>query len=332
MGVELINSGMSAQTFNTLGAGIVKLISLYPNCSYSDRPDPYCDELNTRIRSTANIPRQITTDDLWRHGHRVRTHRVLTSQTVVYRLSSWLNEMYSGIISGTRGCDPISAKCSLNAEHFLPRLNHSLSACYSEVYFGFDLGEVSCEFPDTNYLFNAPSLRRLQESHISPSVNFFLQKAALFHDVGHLLFTTNYDRILNSLVSSSPWRSEDRAEVLIENLRSKVNSFKTAIDSVWSSTKNLVDAGRNRLLSLTSYIARVVSKAQLLVDKFTKRISRLVKLRVRFITPQEQPPIFRTVVERRFFCIHGFHPPDLELPQNVFGFVFTGYVPGLLSI
>jgi hypothetical protein len=246
-----------------------------------------------------------------------------------------------------------STNYSLSADHFLPGFVKPLTVCFGEEYSGgFGLGGGYCGIPDVNYPLFADHF--LPAFYPAPHVNSVLQEAAVLHDAGDMFFTTNYDRVFDNLSSLSPWKGADRAEVLIDTLRSKVNSFKTAIASFWSWTNVLDGSGHrifsdpqemdqwivgpetastwNPLFTVTSYVAKVVSKAQLLVDKLTKRISRLVRLRVCFIAPQEQATISRTVVERRFFCIHGFHPPDLELPQNIFGLVFTGYVPGLLSI
>ena len=264
------------------------------------------------IGVAASSPRELTVDDLWKHGRFVRAPHVLSSRSAVYRIL-WDNfdEASSVRLCFGRGTSAFSPlESSHSYEHFLPRFN---------------------------------------KFFLEKTAKGFLQKAIILHDSDNLLFTTNYDRVVGKLASS--WGAADCAEFLIDKLRSKVNHFEAALDSVWSSTmgavgnlsltsetspehicSSSVETTCNPLFSLTSCVASVVSKAQCLLNRFKKGISRLVKLRLRFLTPEDRPPIFRVIVERQFFCIHGFHPPDLELPHRALWLLFTGYVPGLLPL
>lgn len=302
MRVQTQTYGSSAPLLQPLGTGMCALNGVGLNSGDPRGHSLEGSRFNGGIGVAASSPRQLNADDLWKHGRLVQPPRVLSLRSAVYRiLFDSFDEASSVRLhlgSGASAFSPLYASDSY--EHFLPRYAKS-----------------------------------------------FLQKAIILHDSDNLLFTTNYDRVVGRLASS--WGAADCAEFLIEKLRSKVNHFEVALDSVWSSTmgavgnlsltsgnspehicSSSVEATWNPLFSLTSCVASVVSKAQCLLNRFKKGISRLVKLRMRFIAPEDRPPIFRVIIERQFFCIHGFHPPDSELPHCALWLLFTGYVPGLL--
>src|SRR5258708_518277 len=247
--------------------------------------------------------------------------------------------------SGYFGHDLSSAGFIADAKGFCGRLNSGVVTAYGEVndHYGLPTGSVATVFT-VNYdsiignLSNewVPS-HRVESRVATLSYRIVALKEALndfwarlkgpketppeasaqFHVSGRLVF----DQEVAHFTLANPLRQsvvdDEHSDCFFDH--DDLHIYLAGLNDGWGPA--------------ISFVANVISKAQDLLRGMSSRVTLLrIGLRAKCVPLIEPASAERTNVRRKFYCIHGFHPPDLETPAQLLSPLAAGYVPGLLPV